>query len=141
MASLKAVDEAQRWIDFGHWMVAQRDRLGLRRREAARRAKVAESVWRDLETGRKQSIGAIKLLPNPSIDVLHRVATALEVSFEELLDHAGRVSDGGNGSASHTRSGGASPGTALSVKILRLGDRDRRIVEMLVDALLEDDQD
>ena len=140
MDTLKAVDEAQRWVEFGHWMVAQRDRLGLRRREAARRAKVAESVWRDLETGRKQAVGAIKLLPNPSIDVLGRVATALEVSLDELLDHAGRVSTDGNGSAPHGGGGGGSTDTALSVKIHRLGDRDRKMVEMLVDAFLEDEQ-
>lgn len=141
MVTLEHVDEAQRWIEFGHWMVAQRDRLGLRRRDAARRAKVSEALWRDLETGRKEPIGAIRLLPNPSVDVLKRVADALEVPVEELLRHAGRVLTDGHRSGNALRShqgAGQSSETALAIKIHRLSERDRRAVEVLVDALMED---
>src|ERR1700691_2275418 len=53
------VDESQQWLEFGRLLTEQRELRGLRRRDAARRAKVSETLWRDLETGRKEAIGAI----------------------------------------------------------------------------------
>src|SRR5579863_6851568 len=85
-----SVDESQQWVEFGRWLAEQREQRGLRRRDAARRAKVPETLWRDLETGRKEAIGAIRLLPNPSADVLERVAGALEVPVEDVLARIGR---------------------------------------------------
>ena len=84
------MDESQQWVEFGRWLAEQREQRGLRRRDAARRAKVSETLWRDLETGRKEAIGAIRLLPNPSADVLERVAGALEVPVEDVLARIGR---------------------------------------------------
>src|ERR1039458_10519568 len=52
--TLAGVDESQQWVEFGRWLAEQREERGLRRRDAARRAKVSESLWRDLETGRKE---------------------------------------------------------------------------------------
>ena len=89
-----SVDESQQWVEFGRWLVEQRKERGLRRRDAARRAKVSEATWRDLETGRKEAVGGIRLLPNPSRDVLERVAGALELPVEDLLARIGRTDEG-----------------------------------------------
>jgi transcriptional regulator with XRE-family HTH domain len=128
------VDESQRWVEFGRWLVEQRERLGLRRRDAAKRAKIPETVWRDLETGRKDSVGGVRLLPTVSAEVLDRVASALEVSQEEVLKRVGRPPVRVDGSAQDV-----SERLNLSQKIARLSYRDRRILERLVDAMLEED--
>ncbi|MGH9205743.1 MAG: helix-turn-helix domain-containing protein, partial [Acidimicrobiales bacterium] len=54
------MDESQRWVEFGRWLTEQRQGLGLRRRDAAKRAQISEAAWRDLETGRKVSVGGIR---------------------------------------------------------------------------------
>jgi transcriptional regulator with XRE-family HTH domain len=133
------VDESQQWVEFGRWLAEQREQRGLRRRDAARRAKVSETLWRDLETGRKEAIGAIRLLPNPSADVLERVAAALEVPVEDVLSRIGRPARRPRSSV--TAGSGSSPsdddGSLLSVKLRRLSERDRALVERLVDGMLE----
>lgn len=128
------MDESQRWAEFGRWLVEQRERLGLRRRDAARRAKLPEATWRDLEVGRKDSIGGIKLLPNLTEDVLARVADALEVSPEEVLKHVGRPPLRNRREVATERAG-----LSLSQKVARLPYRDRRLVERLVDGMLEEE--
>jgi len=133
------VDESQQWVEFGRWLSEQREQRGLRRRDAARRAKVSESQWRDLETGRKEAIGAIRLLPNPSADVLERVAGALELPLEDVLARIGRPARPARSSAGAS-SGAPRPdddGSLLGVKLRRLSERDRALVERLVDAMLE----
>ncbi len=135
-----SVDEAQQWEEFGRWLAEQREERGLRRRDAARKAKVSESVWRDLETGRKEAIGGIRLLPNPSRDVLTSVANALELPVEELLARIGRTT-AGRSSAGRSLGTGETrleeDGSLLSLKFKRLSDRDRQIVERLIDSMLE----
>jgi transcriptional regulator with XRE-family HTH domain len=133
------VDESQQWVEFGRWLAEQREQRGLRRRDAARRAKVSESLWRDLETGRKEAIGAIRLLPNPSADVLERVAGALELPVEDVLARIGRPARPTRASADSTSGGSRSEdeGSLLAVKLRRLSDRDRTLVERLVDAMIE----
>ena len=134
-----SVDESQQWVEFGRWLAEQREQRGLRRRDAARRAKVSEALWRDLETGRKEAIGAIRLLPNPSADVLERVAAALELPMEDVLARIGRPARQPRSPAGSV--GGAprveDDGSLLAVKLRRLSDRDRIVVERLVDAMLE----
>jgi len=134
------VDESRQWVEFGRWLAEQRELKGLRRRDAARRAKVTEAVWRDLETGRKEAIGGIRLLPNPSPDVLARVAVALEVPLEEVMARVGR-SNGTRASSAHPAGGDRraeiEPPT-LADKLRRLSERDRLVVERLVEAMLED---
>ncbi len=137
------MDESQQWVEFGRWLAEQREQRGLRRRDAARRAKVSETLWRDLETGRKEAIGAIRLLPNPSADVLERVARALELPLEDVLARIGRPL------RPTRRSAGPSSNTAraedddslLAVKLRRLSARDRALVERVVDAMLELEHD
>jgi transcriptional regulator with XRE-family HTH domain len=136
------VDESQQWVEFGRWLVQQREERGLRRRDAARRAKVPETLWRDLETGRKEAIGGIRLLPNPSPDVLERVAGALEVPVEDVLARIGRSPRRPTSLAStpaETARAGED-GSVLGVKLRRLSERDRLLVEQLVDAMLANDE-
>ena len=132
------MDESQQWVEFGRWLAEQREQRGLRRRDAARRAKVSETLWRDLETGRKEAIGAIRLLPNPSADVLERVAGALELPVEDVLARIGRPArPPRSASATSDASRPDDDGSLLSVKLRRLSRRDRALVERLVDAMLE----
>jgi len=133
------VDESKQWVEFGRWLVSQREELGLRRRDAAKRAKVSEALWRDLETGRKEAIGGIRLLPNPSQDVLERVAGALEVPLSDLMARVGRSAAGAAAAAEGANGRGTSPddGSALGIKLRRLSERDRGLVEALVDSMLE----
>jgi len=132
-----SMDESRQWVEFGRWLVHQREERGLRRRDAARRAKISEALWRDLETGRKEAIGGIRLLPNPSHDVLERVAGALELPVEDLLSRVGRTTPATRVRlpAEHLRPDDDGP--LLAVKLRRLSDRDRVLVERLVDAMLE----
>jgi transcriptional regulator with XRE-family HTH domain len=138
------VDEAHQWVAFGEWIAEKREQRGLRRREAAKRAKVSEAAWRDLETGKKGSIGGIKLLPNPSMELLEGVATALEVPVEEVLAHAGRRS--GAAVRASLLAGEPDDGkvpldaSPLAIKIRRLSERDRTVVEALVDSMLASEE-
>lgn len=134
------VDESQQWEEFGRWLAEQREERGLRRRDAARKAKISESLWRDLETGRKEAIGGIRLLPNPSHDVLNRVASALELPVEDLLARTGRTTAGRSSVGRALTSNEPrleDDGSLLSLKLRRLSDRDRQIVERIVDLMLE----
>ena len=135
------VDESQQWVEFGRWLVKQREEHGLRRRDAARRAKVSETLWRDLETGRKEAIGAIRLLPNPSADVLERVAGALDLPVDDVLARIGRPAHRPRPRRpSRVDSARSEEGALLAVKLRRLSERDRAVVERLVDAMLEHDE-
>ena len=138
-----AVDESQQWVEFGRWLAEQRESKGLRRREAARRAKVSEAVWRDLETGRKEAIGGIRLLPNPSQAVLERVAESLDLPMEEVLARTGRSANGSRPprAVSDALARPELDASMLGVKLRRLSDRDRILVERLVDAMLEHEDD
>lgn len=135
------VDESQQWVEFGRWLAEQREQRGLRRRDAARRAKVSESLWRDLETGRKEAIGAIRLLPNPSADVLERVAGALELPVEDVLARIGRPARPRPSGDANSSTPPEDDGSLLAVKLRRLSERDRTVVERLVDAMLEHDHE
>jgi len=128
------VNEAERWVEFGIYLRQQRDNVGLSRREAARRSKVPESVWKDLETGQKTSYGGVRVLPNPAPDVLAKMANVLELEPEELSRHVGRLSSKSRSSSASASRDGVS---ALTAKIARLNERDRHLVESLVDQMLE----
>ena len=136
------VDESRQWVEFGRWLAEQREQRGLRRRDAARRAKIPETLWKDLETGRKEAIGGIRLLPNPSADVLERVAGALELPVEDVLSRIGRPAHRPRSLTPVPTDAGRAgeDGSLLGTKVRRLSERDRALVERLVDAMLEHDQ-
>jgi transcriptional regulator with XRE-family HTH domain len=128
------VNEAERWVEFGIFLRQQRDKVGLSRREAARRSKVPESTWKDLETGQKTSYGGVRVLPNPGAEVLGKMAKVLELEPEELSRHVGRIGTKTRSTSSAAARDGVS---ALTQKVARLSDRDRRLVESMVDQMLE----
>ncbi|MHB8438809.1 MAG: helix-turn-helix domain-containing protein [Acidimicrobiales bacterium] len=132
------MDESRQWVEFGRWLGEQREERGLRRREAAKRAQIPEAMWRDLETGRKEAVGGIRLLPNPSEDVLSRVADVLEVPLKDVLDRIGRHSAPAlRAVTAVTQSSiGTADGGPIVAKIRRLNARDRALVEHLVDQML-----
>jgi transcriptional regulator with XRE-family HTH domain len=134
------MDESQQWVEFGRWLAEQREQRGLRRRDAARRAKVSESLWRDLETGRKEAVGAIRLLPNPSADVLERVAGALELPVEDVLARIGRPTRRPRPTVKADASRPDDDGSILAMKMRRLSERDRALVERLVDGMIDLDE-
>ncbi len=129
------MNEAERWVEFGLFLRQQRDKVGLSRREAARRSKVPESTWKDLETGQKTSYGGVRVLPNPGADVLAKMATVIELEPEELTRHVGRATTKGRAASPSTPRDGV---THLAQKIARLDDRDRRLVESIVNQMLEE---
>jgi transcriptional regulator with XRE-family HTH domain len=129
------VNEAERWVEFGIFLRQARDKVGLSRREAARRSKVPESTWKDLETGQKTSYGGVRVLPNPGADVLAKMATVLELEPDELSRHVGRATTKARASANASSRDGV---THLAQKIARLDDRDRRLVEVMIDQMLGD---
>lgn len=128
------MNEAERWVEFGVYLRQQRDNVGLSRREAARRSKVPESTWKDLENGAKTSYGGVRVLPNPGAEVLEKMAKVLEITPEELTRHVGRLTSKPRASAASASRDGTSQ---LTQKIARLNDRDRRVVESMVDQMLE----
>ena len=129
-----AVNEAERWVEFGTYLREQRDKAGLSRRDAARRSKVPEATWKDLETGHKNSYGGVRVLPNPGSEILERIAKVLDLSPEELNRHVGRLTNKAKAAAGNTQKGNTTP---LAQKVTRLGDRDRRLIESLVDQMLD----
>ena len=129
------MNEAERWVEFGIFLRQQRDKVGLSRREAARRSKVPESTWKDLETGQKTSYGGVRVLPNPGAEVLAKMATVLEMEPEELSRHVGRATSKARAAATPSSRDGV---THLAQKIARLDDRDRRLVESIVNQMLEE---
>jgi len=132
-----SMDESRQWVEFGRWLVEQREERGLRRRDAARRAKISEALWRDLETGRKEAIGGIRLLPNPSHDVLERVAGALDLPVEDVLARVGRPTSARRRPPATDAPKADDDGSLLAIKLRRLTERDRQLVESLVDAMIE----
>jgi transcriptional regulator with XRE-family HTH domain len=128
------VNESERWVEFGAFLREQRDKVGLSRREAARRSKVPEATWKDLEAGHKTSYGGVRVLPNPGSEILEKIASVLEITPEELIRHVGRFSNKPRAAASNTQRGNTPP---LAQKVARLGDRDRHLIESLVDQMLE----
>ena len=106
---------------------------GLANLHNARRAKVPETLWRDLEAGYTTSYGGVRVLPNPGPDVLEQIANALEVTIEDLTRHVGRITNRSKPVTDLNRKAGS----GLPQKVARLGDRDRRLIESLVDQMLE----
>jgi hypothetical protein len=74
------------------------------------------------------------VLPNPGIEVMAKIAKVLELSPEELNRHVGRLTNKARPASGGSSRDGATP---LAQKIARLGDRDKRLIESLVDQMLE----
>jgi transcriptional regulator with XRE-family HTH domain len=131
--NLLGVNEAERWLEFGRFLTDRRHGLALKRRDAAKRAKLSEATWRALELGYQTSYGGVRVLPNPTPDALRRVAEALELPADQLLERVGprvhRPLKGGVDDAPNP----------LTRKIAALSKHDQQLVELLVDRMLDRD--
>ncbi len=129
--------ESDRWAEFGRFLADQRDKLGLSRRDAAKRSQLSESTWKVLEVGHKERTGGIRVLPNPTTEVLKALSTTLEVPLETLLAKSGRIpADSRRRPALLGRPSASEEKADLMRKVSRLEDRDRHLVESLVDSML-----
>jgi transcriptional regulator with XRE-family HTH domain len=142
------VDASRQWVEFGRWIAEQRELKGLQQREAARLADLPEEVWAELETGRADAIGGIRLLPNPSSEVLKKMAQVLGVPVGELIARTGGVStarprnrDTQVRPQSYRQSVPEDDTATLVAKIRRLSEHDQIVVARLVDVMLENRDD
>ncbi len=120
--------DAKAWYFVGRHLYQGRKHFQISKREAARRAGISESMWRQLEAGGRVVQGEV-VVPNPRPENLYAAVVAVgedpAVIFEDVqmqipagLD--GRVFD-----------------RRLSAKLEKLNERDLAIVEQLVDSMLE----
>lgn len=106
--------------------------LKISKREAARRAGISEITWRTYETGMRQVTSDYHVPVSPRDDKLEAAAKAVELDPAVVFKIAGRPYDG----ALSPAPAADGPPAALSGKISRLSERDRRAVERLVDEML-----
>lgn len=119
--------DAKAWYFVGQRLYQGRKRFQISKREAARRAGISESLWRQLEAGGRE-VGGRVVLPNPRPENLYAAARAVEEDPAILFADVGmQVPEGLDRSA---------PDDPLATKLARLNDRDRAIVEQLVDTML-----
>lgn len=102
-------------------------------REAARRANLSEITWRNYESGIKLLAKGVTAPVNPRDDKLEAAAKAVGLDPAVVFTIAGRPYDGALSPPEDP------PPAALSGKISRLSERDRRAVERLVDEMLGPD--
>ena len=114
------------WLALGRLIRQERIRLGISKREAARRAELSEAAWRHLEAGFKL-IGETMVWPNPRNENLLAAAAAVEISPEVAFTYAARPMPEGL-SVSPTPS-------ALAERIQALDPTDRALVESLISRL------
>lgn len=80
--------EAQaKWQAVGRELTAARLRLGISKREAARRADLSDGAWRHLESGVKKAYGSL-VLPNPRPENLIAAAKAVGLNPIVLFELA-----------------------------------------------------
>ncbi|MFI8660775.1 helix-turn-helix domain-containing protein [Rhodococcus qingshengii] len=81
-------DEEGDHIELAKFIRARRAELGLGRREAARKAGIAEATFRTIEIGRPEDDGSI-YFSAPTIDTLNRIALSLNIDAGKLRKVAG----------------------------------------------------
>lgn len=128
-----AVD-AESAVAVGKELGRARRALRISKREAARRAGVAEITWRQYEDGQRQIAPGQFVPVNPRDEKLEAAAGAVGLDPKPLFELAGRLYDGATPEPTNmNRYPGAA---ALSGKIERLPESKRRAIEALVDEML-----
>lgn len=82
----------EQMAQWGAWIAAERARLRISKRAAAKRAGISEGSWRIYEAGGMR-VGSQWTPANPETYSLHRIAAALGVAPEEVFRRAGRPFD------------------------------------------------
>ena len=119
--------EAQGWFWIGGHMYQGRKRLGISKREGARRARISEALWRILESGGR-AVDSKWVLPNPRPENLYAVAEVIGLPPQYLFEAVDQEMP-----PALTR---ATSDVELAKKITLLADPDRELVDRLVDRLL-----
>ena len=120
--------EAKGWYSIGRRLYQGRKRFQISKREAARRAGISEALWRQLEAGGKELDGEV-ILPNPRPENLYAVAVAIDDDPTLFFSAVGLdMPEGITREILDDR---------LAHKITHLSNRDREIVDQLVDSLLK----
>lgn len=114
------------WEAVGQELARARRALRLSKREAARRARIADITWRQYEAGKRQVAPGVLLPINPSDDNLAAAALAVEIDPGPLFEMVGRTYSG------------PPPQLPSSDQLVRLDAVERRLndLEAKVDLLL-----
>src|SRR6266545_5962620 len=96
-ADLRRKLDEQAWRAFGEWVEELRVRSGLQVGEVAERAGVSRVWLQEIRKGGRGVSGGWRL-PNPKSEALVRLARVLNVSPEEMLARAGRLTATATGS-------------------------------------------
>ena len=123
-----ARDYGEPWRSIGEALFEARKKLQLSKREAADRAKISESFWRQLEAGGKW-IGGKLILPNPRPESFSKVLRAVSIDPLNLISIPGFTLPHPEEEPWRYRS--------LYDKLERLTEAKVQLIESLVDALLE----
>ncbi len=128
---VRGMTDVRSWSEFGAYIGREREKAGLDPAQAAERAGISEADWRAFEAGYREEFGGVRVLPNPTPDVLGRIATALGVPEDELTARSGPVAR--RPISYHERE---QPVSELARRVDQLAPADRHLVEALVDRLL-----
>jgi transcriptional regulator with XRE-family HTH domain len=124
--------DAKGWYFVGRRLYQGRKRFQISKREAARRAGISEALWRQLEAGGRE-INMEVFLPNPRPEHLYAVARAID--DDPALFFRAVEWDMPEGLTREILD------DRLAHKITHLSERDRQVVEQLVDTLLKQPAD
>jgi transcriptional regulator with XRE-family HTH domain len=111
------------WRQLGFTLGQARQRLGLSKREAARRANLSDGAWRHLEAGSKQVYGKT-VFPNPRPENLVAAAKAVGLPPAKLFDLVGQKPP--------AELVGPTAEQDLAAEIAQLRPADRELVERLI---------
>ena len=123
-----ARDYGEPWRSIGEALFDARKKLQLSKREAAQRARISDSFWRQLEAGGKWVSGKL-ILPNPRPESLSKVLRAVSIDPLNLISIPGFTQPHSDIEPWRYRS--------LYDKLERLTEAKVQLIESLVDALLE----
>jgi transcriptional regulator with XRE-family HTH domain len=123
---LDSVD-SQAWLGIGRRLYQGRKSRQISKREAARRAGISEALWRLLEDGGREVNGRL-VLPNPRPENLLAAALAVGQEPEIIFEEANLELPSSFVREMHD--------DRLAHKITHLSERDRMLVERLVDSML-----
>lgn len=115
------------WQALGRLLRKHREAAGLSVQQAAAKAEFSESVWYQLEQG-KRRFGRETVPPNPRTETIVRAARAVRLDVDSALAAVGREPVEDTVQTEEPK--------ALSGKIAQLNDNDQAYIEGLVDRLL-----
>lgn len=121
--------EKASWQRLGYELGIARQRMGLSKREAARRAGLSDGAWRHLESGVKVVYGRT-VLPNPRPENLVSAAQAVGIPPVKLFAIVGREAP--------SELAEATSDDELAAEIRNLRPEDRQMIERLVYRLRHD---